>query len=229
MTLQFPNTPTDGQVYTDTNSGNRWVWDSANTVWKSTSTFTQTITVSSSQPGSPVVGQLWWNQDYGRLFIYYNDGTSNQWVDATLSPDISGIYDVANTAVATVSLVFNTSNAAYTIANSAYNVTNTVYTVANVAFNKANTALQNTSGTFAGNLVIVGNSNPSVDNSYNLGSPSSRWANIYTGDAHFSNEGSSGNIVDGTTGNWTLQEGENDIFMINNKTNKIFKIKLEEV
>lgn len=135
MTLQFPNTPTDGQVYTDTNSGNRWVWDSANTVWKSTSTFTQTITVSSSQPGSPVVGQLWWNQDYGRLFIYYNDGTSNQWVDATLSPDISGIYGVANAANLVASASYNTANA---------------------AFGRANTALQNTSGTFSGNMYISG-------------------------------------------------------------------------
>ncbi len=142
MTLQFPNTPTDGQVYTDTNSGNRWVWDSANTVWKSTSTFTQTITVSSSQPGSPVVGQLWWNQDYGRLFIYYNDGTSNQWVDATLSPDISGIYGVAN--------------AANLVASASYNTANSGYVVANAAFGKANTALQNTTGTFAGSLNVIG-------------------------------------------------------------------------
>lgn len=143
MALNFPNTPTDGQVYTDTNSGNRWVWDSANTAWKATSTFTQTITVSSSQPGSPVVGQLWWNQDYGRLFIYYNDGTSNQWVDATLSPDISGIYGVAN--------------AANLVASAAYNTANSGYVVANAAFGKANTALQNTSGTFAGNLQLTGN------------------------------------------------------------------------
>ncbi len=149
MTLQFPNTPTDGQVYTDTNSGNRWVWDSANTVWKSTSTFTQTITVSSSQPGSPVVGQLWWNQDYGRLFIYYNDGTSNQWVDATLSPDISGIYGVAN-------ISYNAANSSLSVANSSYASINSNWTVTNTAFGKANTALQNTTGTFAGTLTVTG-------------------------------------------------------------------------
>jgi hypothetical protein len=40
MTLQFPNSRTDEQLYTDTASGNRWIWDIANTVWKST--FTQT-------------------------------------------------------------------------------------------------------------------------------------------------------------------------------------------
>jgi hypothetical protein len=135
MALNFPNSPTDGEIYTDTTSGNRWVWDSANSVWTSTSTFTQTITVSSTQPGSPVVGQLWWNKDYGRLFIYYNDGNSNQWVDATLSPDISGIYGVANAANLVASASYNTANA---------------------AFGRANTALQNTSGTFAGSLNITG-------------------------------------------------------------------------
>jgi hypothetical protein len=106
MPLNFPNSPTDGELYTDTASGNRWVWDNANTVWKSTSTFTQTITVSSTQPGSPVVGQLWWSQDYGRLFVYYNDGNSSQWVEA-------------NPADQTAGLVFNTANAAYGRANTA--------------------------------------------------------------------------------------------------------------
>jgi hypothetical protein len=70
---------------------------------------------------------------------------------------------------------------------------------------------------------------PYADNAYNLGSTSNRWANIYTADAHFSNEGTKGNDVDGTTGNWTLQEGEDTIYMINNKTGKRYRMKLEEV
>jgi len=35
-------------------------------------------------PASPSVGQLWWRSDSGRLFIYYNDGTSTQWVPVNL-------------------------------------------------------------------------------------------------------------------------------------------------
>lgn len=31
-------------------------------------------------PASPVVGQLWWRSDTGRLLIWYDDGTSQQWV-----------------------------------------------------------------------------------------------------------------------------------------------------
>ncbi len=47
-------------------------------------------------------------------------------------------------------------------------------------------------------------------------------------DLELSNKGSS-NSVDGTWGDWTLQEGENDIYMINNRSGKKFKIKMEAV
>ena len=69
---------------------------------------------------------------------------------------------------------------------------------------------------------------PWTNNSYNLGSSSYRWANLYVNDAHFSNEGSS-NSVDGTWGDWTLQEGEEDIFMINNRSGKKYRMALQEV
>jgi hypothetical protein len=37
--------------------------------------------ISATAPASPQVGQLWWRNDPdGKLFIYYNDGTSSQWV-----------------------------------------------------------------------------------------------------------------------------------------------------
>lgn len=69
---------------------------------------------------------------------------------------------------------------------------------------------------------------PLSHNTFDLGSSSVRWANIYSADMHFSNKGSS-NSVDGTWGDWTLQEGENDIFMLNNRTGKRYKINLTEV
>jgi hypothetical protein len=71
---------------------------------------------------------------------------------------------------------------------------------------------------------------PSTDDTYNLGSATFQWANIYTGDLHLSNESKAeGNIVDGTTGNWTIQEGADDLFIVNNKSGKKYKFKLEEV
>ena len=71
--------------------------------------------------------------------------------------------------------------------------------------------------------------NPATTNSTDLGTSSLRWRNLYTQDLQLSNESSGGNDVDGTWGNWTLQEGENDIYMINNRNGKKYKINLTEV
>jgi len=86
------------------------------------------------------------------------------------------------------------------------------------------------------NPIIVGTATataniiPSANTTYNLGSATYRWANIYTGDLHLSNEGrQSGNMVDGTKGNWTLQEGETDLYLINNITGKKYRFAIEEI
>ena len=71
---------------------------------------------------------------------------------------------------------------------------------------------------------------PSADDTYDLGSPSKQWRNIYTGDLHLSNESKAeGNIVDGTTGNWTIQEGSEELYILNNKSGKKYKFNLTEV
>ena len=69
---------------------------------------------------------------------------------------------------------------------------------------------------------------PGADNTYDLGQSSYRWRNIYTFDLHLSNKGSKNN-VDGTWGDWTIQEGENDLFLINNRSSKKYKFNLTEV
>jgi len=69
---------------------------------------------------------------------------------------------------------------------------------------------------------------PSSDNSLDLGSSSARWRNLYTTDLQLSNEGKT-NDVDGTWGNYTIQEGENDLFLINNRNGKKYKFNLTEV
>ena len=71
--------------------------------------------------------------------------------------------------------------------------------------------------------------NPATTNTTDLGTSCLRWRNLYTQDLQLSNESIGGNDVDGTWGNWTLQEGENDIFMINNRNGKKYKINLTEV
>jgi hypothetical protein len=71
---------------------------------------------------------------------------------------------------------------------------------------------------------------PLVNNLYDLGTSALRWANVYTNDLHLSNEGKNGgNDIDGTTGNWTIQEGAEQLYIINNKNGKKFRINLTEI
>jgi hypothetical protein len=85
--------------------------------------------------------------------------------------------------------------------------------------------------TFDGtDLTVTGNVVPGTTDTYDLGAVSNVWQNIYTGDLHLSNEAKEeGNAVDGTKGNWTIQEGAEDLYLFNNKSGKRYKFKLEEV
>ena len=70
---------------------------------------------------------------------------------------------------------------------------------------------------------------PQSGNTYNLGSSSARWSNLYVNDMHFANSPENTNSVDGTWGDWTLQEGEDTIYMLNNRNGKKYKMALQEV
>ena len=69
---------------------------------------------------------------------------------------------------------------------------------------------------------------PGANNSYDLGSTGARWRNVFTNDLNLSNKGST-NSVDNTWGDYTIQEGENDLFLINNRSGKKYKFNLTEV
>lgn len=85
---------------------------------------------------------------------------------------------------------------------------------------KGNTTLGDASGdTVAFNGQINTNVLPSADNTYNLGSATNRWANIYTGDLHLRND----------RGNWTLIEEETYLSIRNNVTGKLYKLAMEPI
>jgi len=69
---------------------------------------------------------------------------------------------------------------------------------------------------------------PNGNNAYDLGNASNRWRNVYTNDLNLSNEGGA-NDVDGTWGSWTIQEGEDDLFLLNRRNGKKYKFNLSEV
>jgi hypothetical protein len=69
-----------------------------------------------------------------------------------------------------------------------------------------------------------------ISTSQDIGSTTKPWRNIYTQDLVLSNEKREiGNDIDGTKGNWTIQEGEEHLYIINNKSGKKYKFALEEI
>jgi len=52
----------------------------ATTAFVTTAVLVAKVSVGDAPPGSPVQGSLWYETDSGVLMIYYNDGTSSQWV-----------------------------------------------------------------------------------------------------------------------------------------------------
>ena len=73
--------------------------------------------------------------------------------------------------------------------------------------------------TSSANVVVTGFVNPAAGNTYDLGTTTLRWRNIYTNDLQLSNG----------IGDYTIVEGEQDLFLYNNKSGKTFKFALIEV
>ena len=81
----------------------------------------------------------------------------------------------------------------------------------------------------AGITTTGGNIVPDTDDAQDFGSSTKRWANIYSADLQLSNVGTGGNEVDRSEGSWTIQEGADDLFLINRVTGKKYKFNLTEI
>ena len=126
--------------------------------------------------------------------------------------------------------------------NRVFDITNPSNDYCFISLNDQNTTNNGTVriGALANEMIFYGGGNfsqkidsnghfvPGTNNTYDLGSSSLRWRNVYTNDLNLSNEGGS-NDVDGTWGNYTIQEGEDDLFLINRRSGKKYKFNLTEV
>jgi len=79
--IDFPASPTDGQLFSAPN-GVIYQWSAVFTAWLALGGANSGAYVGSTPPTSPYVGQFWWSNETGALFIYYNDGNTSQWVPA---------------------------------------------------------------------------------------------------------------------------------------------------
>jgi len=74
MAFNFPSSPTTDQIYTS--GGATYKWNGVAWV-PQPGAF---VFVSDTAPSGAPVNSLWWRSSTGVLHIYYNDGTSSQWV-----------------------------------------------------------------------------------------------------------------------------------------------------
>ena len=70
---------------------------------------------------------------------------------------------------------------------------------------------------------------PATDDAYDLGTSSLQFRDIYTGDLNLNNTKSRVNEVDGTSGHWTIQEGDDNLYILNRLNGKKYKFNLTEV
>ena len=105
--LDFPASPTNGQVYAN------WIYSSFKGAWQA-KPITGKVTTSAVAPSAPTNGDEWFNTNDGNLYVYYTDVDGSQWVqvksDATLSSTLgnrvtsleatpTGLVDITPTSV----------------------------------------------------------------------------------------------------------------------------------
>ena len=73
------------------------------------------VTTSATAPGSPSDGDLWWNTDLGRLLIYYDDGDTQQWVDAAPTGDTGPVGATGPAGPKSLTIVYPTASEDITI------------------------------------------------------------------------------------------------------------------
>lgn len=137
-----------GEAVTTANTNTKNAYDTANLAFNKANS-SGGVSVSDAAPGSPTANSLWWSSNVGKLFIYYNDGSSSQWVETSPAVDISSAFNTSN-------LAFNTANSAFLKANQVGEAVTTANGNITAAFNKANAALANTTTTLNGNLTVAG-------------------------------------------------------------------------
>ena len=161
----------------------------------------------------------------GSTDLYYNNSkkleTTDTGIDVTndVSLPDNGVLRLGNIQGGDLKLYHDTTDSIINNKTGNFKIGNS-HSGGNIIFYSSNTNRWHIDGN--GDFI------PDSNNAYDIGSSSSRVANIYTNDLHLSNIGHS-NDVDGTWGDWTIQEGESDLFLKNNRSGKKYKFNLTEV
>ncbi len=197
------------------NSSHVLVTDNESTNEENLITFVENAVTTTGNVGLEMDGDLKYNPSTGTLSATKFSGSGLNMTDVSAA---SVLVTATNSTNANHYMVFSDSVSGQ----------ETMRTDSTLLYNPSTNKLT-TNGPIDVSDITCHDILPEFNNQYNLGSSAVRFANIYSADLQLSNVNSNPNSVDGTRGDWTLQEGENDIFMINNLTGKKFKINLTEV
>tara|TARA_S200002703_G_scaffold27570_2_gene23582 strand:- start:2715 stop:4100 length:1386 start_codon:yes stop_codon:yes gene_type:complete len=85
MATNFPDSPSNGATHTF--GGTTYTYNSTKGVWKASA---DAMAVSDTPPSSPEAGALWFDSSVAKSYIYYNDGSSAQWVQLNPSGGSDG-------------------------------------------------------------------------------------------------------------------------------------------
>ena len=189
-----PNALT-GQLWFDSSTGNVVLKNYNGTAWKALASSSS----SSAAPANPQTGDYWWNSATGILSVY-NSGTwiqigpttplgtavtafvPNTTLDSISSPHVVGNLMVNNKLTGIISsenttFVPKIAISGIPVVYPGLNLINGLSVTGDGVFG-GNLSLSG-NGVFGGNLSLSGNVVPSANLTYNLGSPTTWWNNIY--------------------------------------------------
>ena len=89
---ESPAAPSSGNLWYNTNLGRTFIYynDGDSSQWVDAAPFNivsdsssaASVSIGTEAPVGPTSGDLWYNADYARIFVYYDNGINSQWVDA---------------------------------------------------------------------------------------------------------------------------------------------------
>ncbi len=88
MAIDFPASPAVDQIYSE--GGKTWKWNGLGWQLEVQIDSNAPVHVGETPPDAPADGWLWFRTDICQLFVYYDDGDTQQWVQANSTGGGSG-------------------------------------------------------------------------------------------------------------------------------------------
>lgn len=101
MAINFPDNPSDGDIHAG------FTWNAAIGAWKSAAYHTAT---GNTAPTNPQDGDQWFDTSDGTLYVYFNDGSSSQWVGVSGPQGPAGATGAAGADGSSVTSYANTGS-----------------------------------------------------------------------------------------------------------------------